>query len=41
VILGANGIEKILELKLTAEEEAMLKASAAAVAQSVDDLGMR
>jgi malate dehydrogenase len=41
VILGANGIEKILELKLMAEEEAMLKASAAAVAQSVDDLGMR
>jgi malate dehydrogenase len=40
VILGAGGVEKILTLKLTPEEEAMLKKSAAAVARTRDELGM-
>ena len=40
VILGAGGIEKIIPLKLTAEEEAMLRTSAAAVAKTLDDLKM-
>ena len=40
VILGAGGIEKILPLKLTAEEETMLKNSAAAVAKTRDELKM-
>ena len=40
VILGAGGIEKILPLKLTKEEEAMLQKSAAAVAKTRDDLKM-
>lgn len=40
VILGAGGVEKILTLKLTGEEEAMLKKSAAAVARTRDELGM-
>jgi malate dehydrogenase len=40
VILGAGGIEKILPLKLTQEEEAMLKNSAAAVAKTRDELKM-
>jgi malate dehydrogenase len=40
VILGARGIEKILTLKLTKEEEAMLKKSAAAVARTRDELKM-
>jgi malate dehydrogenase len=40
VILGAGGIEKILPLKLTQEEEAMLKNSAAAVAKTRDELNM-
>jgi len=38
VILGAGGIEKILPLKLSSEEEAMLKNSAAAVAKTRDEL---
>ncbi len=40
VILGAGGIEKIVTLKLSKEEEAMLKTSAAAVAKTRDDLKM-
>jgi malate dehydrogenase len=40
VILGAGGVEKILTLKLSGEEEAMLKKSAAAVARTRDELGM-
>jgi malate dehydrogenase len=40
VILGGGGIEKILPLKLTREEEAMLQKSAAAVAKTRDDLKM-
>jgi len=38
VILGARGIEKIIILKLSREEEAMLHKSAAAVARTRDDL---
>ena len=38
VILGARGIEKIITLKLSREEEAMLRKSAAAVARTRDDL---
>jgi malate dehydrogenase len=40
VILGAGGIEKILTLKLTSDEEALLKNSAAAVAKTRDELKM-
>jgi malate dehydrogenase len=40
VILGAGGLEKILTLDLTPQEEAMLKKSAAAVAKTRDELGM-
>ncbi len=40
VILGAGGIEKILEVKLTPEEQVMLERSAAAVARTRDALGM-
>jgi malate dehydrogenase len=40
VILGAGGIEKILTLKLTKEEEAMLQKSAVAVANTRDELKM-
>jgi malate dehydrogenase len=40
VILGAGGIEKILPLKLNAEEDGMLKKSAAAVAKTRDELNM-
>jgi len=40
VILGAGGIEKIVPLKLSQEEEAMLEKSAAAVARTRDDLKM-
>ncbi len=40
VILGAGGIEKIVTMKLTREEEAMLHKSAAAVARTRDDLKM-
>ncbi len=38
VILGAGGIEKILPLKLNAQEEDLLKKSAAAVSKTRDDL---
>jgi len=40
VILGAGGIEKILTLKLTPEEEGMLQKSATAVANTRDALKM-
>lgn len=40
VILGAGGIEKIVTMKLTREEEAMLQKSAAAVARTRDELKM-
>jgi malate dehydrogenase len=40
VILGAGGVEKIIPLKLSKEEEAMLQKSAAAVAKTRDDLKM-
>jgi malate dehydrogenase len=40
VILGAGGIEKIVSLKLTPAEEAMLEKSAAAVARTRDELKM-
>ena len=38
VILGANGIERVLEISLTDEEQAALQHSAAAVQGLVDDL---
>ncbi len=38
VKLGANGIEKIFEIKLTDEEKAALKKSAGAVQELVDVL---
>jgi malate dehydrogenase len=40
VILGAGGIEKIIPLKLTPAEQAMVEKSAAAVAKTRDDLKM-
>jgi malate dehydrogenase len=40
VILGAGGIEKIITLKLTREEQAMLQKSATAVANTRDELKM-
>jgi malate dehydrogenase len=40
VILGAGGIEKILPLKLSQDEEALLQKSATAVAKTRDDLKM-
>jgi len=40
VVLGAGGVEKIIPLKLTPEEEELLKRSAAAVAKTRDELGM-
>ena len=40
VVLGAGGVEKIIPLKLSKEEEAMLQKSAAAVAKTRDDLKM-
>jgi malate dehydrogenase len=38
--LGAKGIEQIIEIKLTPEEDAALKKSAAAVKELVDIVGM-
>ena len=38
VVLGANGIEQILEIELTGEEQAQLKHSADAVQGLVDDM---
>jgi malate dehydrogenase len=40
VILGSKGVGKILTLKLSPQEEAMLKQSAAAVARTRDELKM-
>jgi len=40
VKLGARGLEDILQIKLTAEEDAALKKSAAAVKELVDVIGM-
>jgi malate dehydrogenase len=40
VILGAGGIEKIITLKLTREEQAMLQKSATGVAKTRDELKM-
>src|SRR5678809_241104 len=40
VKLGARGVEQIIEIKLTAEEEAALKKSAASVKELVDVIGM-
>jgi malate dehydrogenase len=40
VKLGANGVEKIVEIKLTPEEQAALNKSAAAVKELVDIIGM-
>jgi len=40
VILGGAGVEKIVPLKLSPQEEAMLKKSAAAVAKTRDELKM-
>lgn len=36
VKLGANGVEKIIEIKLTADEQAALKGSAASVKELID-----
>lgn len=41
VKLGANGIEEIIELKLTAEEMAAVEKSAEGVHKSIDNLGLR
>ena len=38
--LGARGVEQIIEIKLTAEEDAALKKSAGAVKELVDIIGM-
>ena len=40
VKLGARGVEQIIEVKLTPEEDAALKKSAAAVKELVDIIGM-
>jgi malate dehydrogenase len=40
VKLGARGVEEIIQIKLTADEEAALKKSAAAVRELVDVIGM-
>jgi malate dehydrogenase len=39
VILGKNGVERIVELELTAEEQAQLTLSAAAVRKGMEELG--
>ncbi len=41
VVLGAGGVEKILELKLTAEESAMLTKSAATYKEALGTLGYK
>jgi malate dehydrogenase len=38
IIIGANGIEKIIELKLNAEEQAAFDKSAASVAATINDM---
>ena len=40
VKLGARGVEEILQIKLTPDEDAALKKSAAAVKELVDVIGM-
>jgi malate dehydrogenase len=40
VKLGAKGIEQIIQIKLTPEEDAALKKSAASVRELVDVIGM-
>jgi malate dehydrogenase len=40
VKLGARGVEEVFQIKLTAEEDAALKKSAAAVKELVDVIGM-
>jgi malate dehydrogenase len=40
VKLGAGGIEQIIQIKLTPEEDAALKKSAAAVKELVDVIGI-
>ena len=40
VKLGARGAEEIIQIKLTADEDAALKKSAAAVKELVDVIGM-
>ena len=40
VKLGARGIEQIIQIKLTPEEDAALKKSAGAVKELVDLIGM-
>ena len=40
VKLGARGLEQIIEIKLTADEDAALKKSAAAVKELVDVIGV-
>jgi malate dehydrogenase len=39
VVLGRNGLERVLEIQLTAEEQAAFDRSAAAVKELVDKLG--
>jgi len=39
VVLGSGGMERIFEIKLTAEEQAAFDASAAAVRELVEKLG--
>jgi len=39
LVLGAGGMERIFEIKLTAAEQAAFDASAAAVKELVDKLG--
>jgi len=40
VKLGARGIEEIIQIKLTPEEDAALKKSASSVKELVDVIGM-
>jgi malate dehydrogenase len=40
VKLGARGVEQIIEIKLTADEDAALKKSAGAVKELVDVIGI-
>jgi len=40
VKLGARGVEDIIQIKLTAEEEAALKKSAAAVKELTEVIGV-
>jgi malate dehydrogenase len=40
VKLGARGLEQIIQIKLTPEEDAALKKSAAAVKELVDVIGL-